>query len=75
MDAISCTGENLYPYQGNYSKKFLSARFEKYGTRESGIIACECQYITGCTFYRGVYLEFIKDSRQALPGEMGDNCN
>ena len=60
--------------KGNYSKKFFKCKvFEKYGTRESGIIACECPIHNGMhIFTEGVYLEFIKDGRQALPGEMGE---
>ncbi|MBI5193526.1 MAG: phenylacetate--CoA ligase family protein [Nitrospirae bacterium] len=47
--------------------------FEKYGTRESGVIACECSVHDGMhIFAEGVYLEFLKDGRQASSGEMGE---
>lgn len=74
VDAISCTGENLYPYQRELFEEIFKCKvFEKYGTRESGIIACECPIHNGMhIFTEGVYLEFIKDGRQALPGEMGE---
>lgn len=74
VDAISCAGENLYPYQRQLFEKIFKCKvFEKYGTRESGVIACECSMHNGMhIFTEGVYLEFIKDGRQALPGEMGE---
>ncbi len=72
--AISCTGENLYPYQRElFEEVFKCKVFEKYGTRECGVIACECSMHNGMhIFTEGVYLEFLKDGKQALPGEMGE---
>lgn len=74
LDAISCTGENLYPYQRELFEEIFKCKvFEKYGTRESGVIACECPIHNGMhIFAEGVCLEFIKDGKHALPGEMGE---
>lgn len=74
VEAISCTGENLYAYQRRLLEDiFKCPVFEKYGTRESGVIACECSVHDGMhIFAEGVYLEFLKDGRQASSGEMGE---
>jgi phenylacetate-CoA ligase len=52
---------------------FNAEVFEKVGTRESGVFACECKEHQGLhIFTEGVYLELIKqDGSLAQKGEMG----
>jgi phenylacetate-CoA ligase len=72
--SISCTGETLYTQQRElFEKVFGGEVYEKVGTRESGVYACECRIHEGLhVFTEGVYLEVIKeDGRSAEPGEMG----
>jgi phenylacetate-CoA ligase len=72
--SISCTGENLYKQQKSlFEEVFHGEVFEKVGTRESGVFACECRQHNGMhVFTDGVYLEIIKDNGEhAQPGEMG----
>ncbi len=72
--AISCTGETLYSQQRRlFEERFGGEVFEKVGTRESGVYACECHLHNGMhVFTEGVYLEIIReDGSPAEPGEMG----
>lgn len=72
--SISCTGENLYAHQRKlFEKTFGGEVFEKVGTRESGVFACECKVHKGMhVFTEGVVLEILdKDGRPAEPGEIG----
>lgn len=72
--AISCTGETLYSKQRKaFENTFSGEVFEKYGTRESGVIACECRLHKGLhVFTEGAYMELLKDDgSHAGPGEMG----
>lgn len=72
--AISCTGENLYAHQrALFARTFGGEVFEKYGTRESGVIACECRQHQGLhVFTDGVVLEILDAHGAAVgPGEMG----
>lgn len=74
VDAISSTGENLYPHQRTLFEKTFGGRvFEKYGTRESGVIACECREHRGLhLFTDGALVEILDASGQPVrPGEMG----
>ena len=71
---ISCTGENLYKHQREmFEDVFGGEVFEKVGTRESGVFACECHLHKGMhVFTEGVFLEIIrKDGKPAGPGEIG----
>lgn len=71
---ISCTGENLYQHQREmFEDVFGGEVFEKVGTRESGVFACECRLHKGMhVFTEGVFLEIIrKDGNPAGPGEIG----
>ena len=74
VKAISCTGETLYKQQKKmFEETFNAEVFEKVGTRESGVFACECRQHNGLhIFTEGVYLELIKpDGSPAREGEMG----
>ena len=72
--SISCTGENLYVQQRHlFEKVFGGEVFEKVGTRESGVFACECNLHKGLhLFTEGVFVEIIKENGEhAKRGEMG----
>jgi len=74
VSAISSTGENLYPHQrALFEQRFGGRVFEKYGTRESGVIACECREHNGLhLFTDGAVVEVINAAGEpAAPGEMG----
>lgn len=74
VGAISCTGENLYAQQRRlFQETFGGEVFEKYGTRESGVIACECRAHHGLhLFTDGAYVEILDEQGRAVkPGEMG----
>lgn len=71
---VSCTGETLYEWQrGLFTRVFGAEIFEKYGTRESGVIACECAMHSGMhVFAPGIHMDIIKPGGElALPGEAG----
>lgn len=71
---ISCTGENLYVQQRErFEEIFGGEVYEKVGTRESGVIACECKEHRGLhVFTEGVYVEILDDKGQRVgPGEIG----
>ncbi len=43
VHSISCAGETLYDYQRSLMEEMFHCKiFEKYGTREVGVISCEC---------------------------------
>jgi phenylacetate-CoA ligase len=72
--SISCTGENLYQQQRALFEKIFGAKvFEKVGTRESGVIACECRQHRGMhVFTEGIFLELLDNDNQPVkPGEIG----
>lgn len=72
--AISCTGENLYPQQRRlFADTFGGEVFEKFGTRECGVIACECREHRGMhLFLDGAFVEILDASGNAAgPGQMG----
>jgi phenylacetate-CoA ligase len=74
VKAISCTGENLYEQQRRLFEGVFGGKvFEKYGTRESGVIACECREHRGLhLFTDGAYVEVIDENGHAAePGSMG----
>lgn len=74
VNGISCTGENLYPEQKElFSSTFGAPVFEKYGTKDAGIIACECRMHDGLhLFTEGAVVELVDASgREVGPGEMG----
>ena len=46
--------------------------FNRYGTEEMGVIACECEMHKGLHISEEkYYVEILNDGRNALPGEMG----
>lgn len=75
INVISCTGETLHDYQRKlFEEVFKCQVFEKYGTFESGIIACECSQHEGMhIFLDGAFIEFVNDkSGVANPGELAN---
>jgi phenylacetate-CoA ligase len=74
IDAVSCTGENLYDHQRQlFEEVFRCPVFEKYGTFEHGVISCECSQHNGQhIFTDGVYVELLDGGRPVGPGEVGD---
>ncbi len=71
--AVSCTGETLHDYQKELFKEvFQCPVFEKYGSFEVGVAACECSEHNGMhIFPDGVYFEFVNsDGEYAKPGEL-----
>ncbi len=74
VTAISCTGETLYAHQREmFQETFGGEVFEKVGTRESGIIACECRLHNGMhVFTEGVFMELLDpEGNHVKPGEPG----
>ena len=72
--SISCTGENLYKRQRRlFEETFGGEVFEKVGTRESGVFACECHLHKGLhVFTEGIVLEIVDGNGRAVqPGEIG----
>jgi phenylacetate-CoA ligase len=74
VDVISCTGESLYLYQRQLFEEIFKCKvYEKYGTRECGVIASECHLHEGMhIFSDGVYVEVLNNGRPVRPGEMGE---
>jgi phenylacetate-coenzyme A ligase PaaK-like adenylate-forming protein len=74
VHTISCTGETLYDQQRQlFEKTFGGDVYEKYGTFECGVIACECRIHDGLhVFTEGVYLEILdEEGNEVKPGNMG----
>ena len=72
-DAVSCTGETLHGYQRKlFQEVFQCPVYEKYGTFEIGVAACECSEHDGMhMFMDGVFFEFLNsDDFPAKPGEL-----
>jgi len=70
---VSCTGETLHDYQRElFQEVFQCPVYEKYGTFEVGVAACECSEHNGMhLFMDGVFFEFINSEvKPAKPGEM-----
>lgn len=70
--AVSCTGETLHQYQRDlFQEVFACPVYEKYGTFEVGVAACECAQHNGLhIFSDGVYIEFL--NQQGTPAEPGE---
>lgn len=71
--AVSCTGETLHKHQRDlFEEVFQCPVFEKYGSFEAGVAACECSEHNGLhMFLDGVFFEFINsDGKPAQPGEI-----
>jgi phenylacetate-CoA ligase len=71
--AVSCTGETLHHYQRElFEEVFQCPVYEKYGSFEIGVAACECSQHNGMHMFQdGVYFEFVnQNGKHAEPGEM-----
>ena len=74
VKAISCTGESLYDWQRDFFEKIFDAKvYERYATKEAGIIAAECVAGDGLhIFTDGSFVEVLDDNgRPAEPGTIG----
>ena len=74
VDAISCTGENLYPKQRELFERVFGGKvFERYGSKECGIDASECSEHNGMhIFTEGVIIELLGESNKSVSaGEIG----
>lgn len=74
IEAISCTGENIYQWQKDLFESVWGARvFERYGTKECGVISGEDNSNEGqAIFTEGVYVELVDDTGKSVePGEIG----
>lgn len=74
LKAIVATAEPLYDYQREKLKEIFSCDvFDRYGTREMGLVATECQREHSWHINtEGVYLEIIRDGRKAPENELGE---
>ena len=74
FDAIFASAEVLYPAQREFIEEVFGGRmFNRYGSRELGGIACECEAHTGLhASIENVYIEILRDGQPAEPGEAGD---
>jgi len=73
--AITLSAETLYPYQRKVIKDVFDCEiFNRYGSREFGDIAHECEYHNGLHVYsERVYLEVIDEEGEPCePGELGE---
>jgi phenylacetate-CoA ligase len=73
-NSISCTGETLYSQQRKLFEEVFGGKvFEKVGTRESGVFACECREHDGMhIFTEGVVLEVLDQNGDPVKeGESG----
>jgi phenylacetate-CoA ligase len=74
VKTISCTGENLYPHQKQlFRETFGGEVFEKYATKECGVIASECGEHSGMhVFAEGVFVEILDEyGKPVHPGQSG----
>jgi len=74
IEAISCTGENLYEWQKElFETTWQAPVFERYGTKECGVIAAEDQEHDGqLIFTEGVLVEILDDDDLPVgPGVIG----
>jgi phenylacetate-CoA ligase len=73
-DAIICSSETLYPYQRELIEETFGCKiFNRYGSREFGDLAMECEKHAGLHVATDRFLpEFIKDGRPAKVGEVGE---
>ena len=71
---VVCTAELLYPHQRREIEQAMGARvFERYGARETGLLASECDRHRGMHIASdSVYIEAEIDGRAAAPGEPGE---
>ena len=71
--AVITSAELLDRQQREVIEEVFSCRvFDRYGCRETSIIASECDRHTGLhVCAENIYLEVIADSRPAVPGQLG----
>ncbi|GAB4534169.1 MAG: phenylacetate--CoA ligase family protein [Anaerolineae bacterium] len=71
---IFSSAEVLYPGQRQFIEEtFRCKMFNRYGTRDLGGVACECDAHTGLhASVENNYIEILKDGEPAQPGEAGD---
>jgi phenylacetate-CoA ligase len=74
FDGVFSSAEVLFPEQRQYIEEtFKCKMFNRYGTRDLGGVACECDAHTGLhASIENNYIEILNDSQAALPGEAGD---
>jgi phenylacetate-CoA ligase len=74
VKTIFCTGESLYDHQrAEFHDVFGGRIVERYGTKECGLVASECQAGNGLhLFAEGAYVEVVGDDGNPVPpGESG----
>ena len=70
---IISSAETLYPEQRQQINRALDCKvYNRYGSRETGPIACECQFGHLHVNSDYVFLEIIKNGVPAMPGEIGE---
>jgi len=69
-----CTAEPLYPSQREFIQNTFECQvFDRYASREFGLIASECPLHEGFHLVAdSVYIEILKDGAPAPKGEVGD---
>lgn len=69
-----CTAEPLYQSQRKFIEETLGCEvFDRYASREFGLIASECQNHSGYHLIAdSVYLEILKEGKPAAKGEIGE---
>lgn len=74
FDGIISSADVLLPHMRHLIEETFGCKvFNRYGTKELGGIACECEAHTG--LHIGVesnFVEILRDGNPAMPGEMGD---
>ncbi len=70
---IICSAEMLYPYQRALIEEVFGCKvFNRYGGREMGDIAHECEAGSMHMNAESTYVEFIREGRSASEGESGE---
>lgn len=74
FDGIFSSAEVLYPHQRDYIEEtFRCKMFNRYGTRDLGGVACECDAHTGLhASIENNYIEILTAGQPAALGEVGD---
>ncbi len=73
--AILTSAGTLFPYMREKIESVFQCKvFNRYGSREAGDIACECEQHSGLhVFPEGCYIEIVDENRRVLPpGEEGN---
>jgi len=74
FDGVFSSAEVLFPAVRQFIEDTFQCKvFDRYGTKELGGIACECEAHTGLHISaENNYVEILCDGRLAKPGEIGD---